>query len=84
MWANILKFGTMYSLLNTHHVRACPPRGPKTPQNSENDHIRVFALLTRHEAVFLPLWHTLLAPSSGGSPYLPACYVFIQLNNNQT
>ena len=39
-----------------------PPRGPKTPQNSENDHIRVFALLTRHEAVFFTIVAYLVGP----------------------
>ena len=47
VWANILKFWTMCSLLGTPHVRAHPPRGPKMPQNSENDYIRGFALLTQ-------------------------------------
>jgi hypothetical protein len=62
MWANILKFGTMCSLLVTPQVRACPPRGPETPQNSENDHIRVFALLTHHEAVFFTIVAYLVGP----------------------
>ena len=67
----------MFSLIGNLRMKAL---GPKTPHNSENDPIRIFALLTRKKVVsFLPLWHTLLAPSSGGSPYLPACYVFIQL-----
>ena len=29
VWADILKFGTMCSLLGTPHVRARPPRGPQ-------------------------------------------------------
>ena len=56
MWANILKFGTMFSVLGNLHERARLSRGPKTPQNSENNHIRVLVLLTKkksyHETIF--------------------------------
>ena len=56
--------------IGTPHVRAPPPRGPKMLQNSENDHIRVFALLTRKKVVTKQFFK--LADISGAPGMSPA------------